>query len=77
LKYNNEILNFDVIEQSNIVVYIKVEDTCYITIQEHNYVEKYNFCLIYLILDYVHIVNIDLYKTSGLDPPMPLRKQVA
>ena len=77
MKSNNEILSFDVVEQSNIVVYIKVEDICYITIQEYNYVEKYNFCLVYLILDYIHIVNIDLHKTSGLDPPMPFQKEVA
>jgi hypothetical protein len=82
LENNTEIINFELNEQVELIVYISTNDKCIISVNEYNLDIKYNYNTLYLIVNNIIIKDhIDYALTSGLDPPfinkLPRRKQVA
>ena len=82
MENNTEIINFELNEQVELIVYISTNDKCIISVNEYNSDIKYNYNMLYLIINNIIIKDhIDYALTSGLDPPLTIqlssRKQVA
>lgn len=60
-------------EKAIVVAQLSVVDQCNINIKEVTFSQKINSCSIFIIYDLIVFTPIDLFKTSGLDPPLNKR----
>jgi hypothetical protein len=77
MKNNNEFIDLNINESSELIVLIFVDDECNVNIVERITKIDINKSFIFIEYNKIIINKNNYYFASGLDPPMPLRKLVA